>query len=167
MKHLLSLFIVVILSHDCYSQGSKLSHYLATNGIDYRKGDTIKLGRGSNYDGTFKYILAYGFGSVMSGNAGNKLHSSYSGFSAIIRQVKELNNRGENKPFFIVDIEGSGYVLEIEDAIATCEIKQCLKKNDNATISVADELTKLKKLKDEGALSDEEYKAAKEKLLNK
>jgi hypothetical protein len=53
----------------------------------------------------------------------------------------------------------------IEDAIAACEVQPCANQKGGTTVSVADELIKLKKLLDEGAITKSEYDTQKKKLL--
>jgi Short C-terminal domain len=59
----------------------------------------------------------------------------------------------------------TNYTLTIDDAIQVCEVVLCENPNNTNNTSVADEIIKLKKLLDEGAITQEEYDAQKKKLL--
>jgi len=143
----------------------RLKEYKASNNITYKEGDTIALGRGSGGQGTFVYLKIAG---IMAGSA-TQIGSSYSGLNVILKKIKSAKFKGAEKVFFTV---GGGnitnYMLEIEEAIATCEVKDCVspEKQPVSQLSKFDELKKLKALFDEGVLSKEEYDNEKKKLLN-
>lgn len=61
----------------------------------------------------------------------------------------------------------TNYTLDIENAIATCEVENCIEeKNErNSSVDKYDQLKKLKELFDEGILTQEEYDAEKKKIL--
>lgn len=151
--------------------------YTATNGITYRIGDTVKLGRGSSPDGHFRYLNIGGWASILlyDSNRGSEqfdIDRSMSGLSVIVKAINYYKFRGTTKVIFGV---GGGnitnYNLSIEDAIATCEVLPCNNGQSGATIiqplSTADEIKKLYELKKEGILTEEEFQQQKEKLLSK
>lgn len=90
----------------------------------------------------------------------------------MIKKIKSIKRRGAEVVIFTV---GGGtlsnYNLFIEDALATCEITDCVKQG---TVVVqasppTDNLDKLKKLKgllDGGAITQSEYDVQKKKLLD-
>lgn len=172
MKKLISL-VFVFLSFVSYSQ--KLDSYKASNGIVYHVNDTIKLGRGSAPNGDFLYLQMGGWGAAMSYNSNRgsnqfNIGRSYSGLNVIVRKIRSFKFKGAESVVFVVAGGNiTNYNLMIEDAIKTCEIADCKKDAIPVTVvnqtSKFDELKKLKELFDSGALTEEEYKAEKEKLL--
>jgi hypothetical protein len=52
--------------------------------------------------------------------------SAYSGLNVIIKKIKQVTFKGAVKTGFIVGGGNINYLLLIEDAIATCEIKDCV-----------------------------------------
>lgn len=181
---LLAMFIAMF----SYGQREKTETYSASNGVVYKVGDTITLGRGSAPNGDFNYLQQGGFGNTMaviggSGSgmmSGNKNQGSYnsgidrnySNSNVVLKKIKyQKNKRGTNKAFFVV---GAGAMtnlnLHIEDAIETCEVKDCKKSIQNVNVVSADgkydKLKKIKELKDDGILSEEEYQKEKEKIMN-
>lgn len=152
------------------------NEYRASNGVIYRIGDTILLGRGSAPNGDFRYLTIGGWGAVLMYNS-NETSSQfdvgrgYSGLTVKIKRILRMKDRGIEKVMFTV---GGGnitnYYLSIEDAIATCEVKDCATESRGTTIiqqplSPADELLKFKKLLDDGAIRKEEYEVQKKKIL--
>ncbi|WP_313029491.1 SHOCT domain-containing protein [Soonwooa sp.] len=182
----LSIVSVVLVS----AQRDKLENYTAVNKITYKIGDTITLGKGSAPNGDFNYLQQGGFGNtiamiggsdmgVMSGSKDKGSYSSgigrkYSGMNVIIKKIKvEKDRRGGSKVFFVV---GGGnitnYNLFIDDAATSCEIKDCVKETMDVNIvnaapaeSKYDKLKKIKELKDEGILSEDEFQKEKEKIM--
>ena len=58
------------------------------------------------------------------------------------------------------------YTLDIEGAISSCEIKNCIKDRKDISLNDKyDKLAKIKKLFDEGILTKEEYESEKKKIL--
>lgn len=161
MKKLISI-LFVFFSFVSYSQ--KLDSYKASNGITYKVGDDIMMGAGSGKSDNYVYMWVTGVvgkGTEISSRA-------YNGYKVTIKKMKHFKDGKDEKVLFLV---GGGnitnYTLDIENAIASCEIKDCNDKKVNSipVSSKYDELKKLKELFDSGALTEEEYKAEKEKLL--
>lgn len=146
-----------------------ISEYAASNGITYRVGDTVKLGRGSEPNGDFRYLNIAGWAGAMSEDPHNSAHRNYSGFNAIVKRISYLNIKGAKRYYFIVGVGNiTNFRLHIEDAIETCEVKPCKDDSRGSVIqqqSAADELLKFKKLRDDGIITEEEYQSKKEKLL--
>ncbi|MBC5840740.1 SHOCT domain-containing protein [Flavobacterium sp. F-380] len=143
----------------------RVSEYKASNGVTYKEGDTIQLGRGSGLQGTFVYLKIAGW---MAGST-TQIGSAYGGLNVEIKKIKKATFKGGDKVFFVV---GGGnitnYSLEIEEAIATCEVKECTA-SQTTVVSKSDKYDQLKKLKDllaDGTISQEEFDSEKKKLLN-
>ena len=174
MKAIILFFLFCSFSIICF--GENKDDYKASNGITYHIGDTIKLGRGSATNGDFRFLQMGGWAAVAgyNSNAGSSqfnIGKSYSGLNVILRKIKEQRFKGATKITFVV---GGGnitnYNLMIEDAIATCEIADCIEKVQKVEIinqsSRLDELKKLKELLDAGAITKDEYEVEKRKLLD-
>nr|BFF40407.1 hypothetical protein BACY1_22120 [Tenacibaculum mesophilum] len=145
----------------------KLKEYTASNGVTYKVGDEFKLGQGSDTNGKFVYVNIGGWG--MSTNAeSNRLGAANSGLIVTLKKIKKYNYKRYKGVYFTV---GGGnitnYTIDIENAIKSCEIEIC---NDKKEVAESkpdkyDQLAKLKKLLDDGVLTQEEYDAEKKKIL--
>ena len=159
------IILLLLLVSGVVNAQENLKEYVASNGITYKVGDMVLLGRGSGGQGTFVYLKIAGW---MAGSE-TQIGSAYSGLNVEIKKIKKQKFKGAEKIIFTV---GGGnitnYSLEIEEAISSCEIKDCATQN-NAPVSQTDKYDQLKKLKAllaDGTLSQEEYDAEKKKLLN-
>lgn len=144
------------------------TQYSASNGIVYKIGDLVELGRGAGVQGTYKYLHVSGWGAAIGANT--TIGSGYAGTKVSVKRISIEYNRRKNyrKIWFMV---GGGnitnYSLEIEQAIQECEVIPCIGKGQiENKVSTADELIKLKKLKDDGVLTDAEFEQQKKKLLS-
>lgn len=169
-------YIILLLAVPLFSFGQKLKEYKASNGITYRIGDTVKLGRGSDPNGNFMYVQIGGWGKAFTYESGKgaaqyDLDRNFAGTAAVIKKIRNEKAHGADRIVFTVGLGNiSNYDMYIEYAIATCEIADC-KKNLTMTAeqpkaSNAEELAKYKKLLDQGAITKAEYEAVKKKLLN-
>lgn len=145
----------------------KLKEYTASNGVTYTIGDEIELGRGSDANGNFIYVSLAGLAASTNVEQ-NRLGAFNAGLFVKIKKIKKLNQKNLRGVFFIVGGGNlSNYFIDIENAIATCEIKIC---NDKEVLygktDKYDQLAKIKKLFDDGVLSKEEYESEKKKILD-
>jgi len=134
------------------------------------------LGQGSMPNGDFKYLQMGGWGAILTYNQNKgteqfNIGKGYSGTNVILKKINIYHIRGAKKVIFIVGGGNiSNYWLYIEDAIQSCEIKDCIERKQQVVIqqqtTPADELLKYKKLLDDGAITKEEYDAQKKKILN-
>ncbi|MBC7847269.1 MAG: SHOCT domain-containing protein [Flavobacterium sp.] len=159
------IILLLLLVSGFVNAQENLKEYVASNGITYKVGDMVLLGRGSGGQGTFVYLKIAGW---MAGSS-TQIGSAYSGLNVEIKKIKKQKFKGAEKIVFTV---GGGnitnYSLEIEEAIGSCEIKDC-NTQSNAPVSQTDKYDQLKKLKAllaDGTLTQEEYEAEKKKLLN-
>lgn len=163
-----SVFLLFSVQIQAQNTVKKLKEFTASNGITYKIGDKIQLGRGSGTNGKFVYVSVGGMG--MSSNPDkNRLGSANTGLLVTVKKIKKYDYKRYKGVYFTV---GGGnitnYNLDIENAIATCEIKDCKNENDS-TQSVPDKYDRIKKAKklfDEGILTKEEYEAEKKKILS-
>ena len=181
MKRFLNftLFTTIIAGLPFLVSAQKKTEYLASNGKTYHIGDTVILNRGSSPMGNFMYVQFGGWGKVFTHDASkgveqDDLGRAYAGVGAVIKKIRNEKYRGVDRIVFTV---GLGTITNcdmfIEDAIATCEIKDCKGKAETApttapataTVSTADELAKYKKLLDQGAISKAEYEAMKKETI--
>ncbi|MBS1532155.1 MAG: SHOCT domain-containing protein [Bacteroidetes bacterium] len=167
MRKLL-LIITLLLPVAALSQ--KLKEYHASNGQTYHPGDTIRLGLGSMPNGDFKYIqinqlLPGPPDPRRSGALAARKDMSDNGY--VIKKITNVEQMTGGKKVSITIKTGGLPTCDIwiEDAIAACEVQPCASQKGGAAVSVADELIKLKKLLDEGAITRAEYDAQKKKLL--
>jgi hypothetical protein len=80
MKTILTLLLCCALASYTYGQNvERLDEYTASNGITYKIGDEIKLGRGSDTNGKFVYVNIGGW-AVSTNPEQNRLPASSSGF---------------------------------------------------------------------------------------
>ena len=167
MKKLLLIFLL-LAPIAAFSQ--KLKEYHASNGIAYHSGDTIKLGLGSMPDGNFKYIQ---INQLLPGPPDPRRSNSMaarkdmSGSGYVIKKIQNVRQMGGGEKTVITIRTGGLPTCDIwiEEAIATCEVTPCNNQKSTSTGSVADEIMKLKKLLDAGAITQTEYDAQKKKLL--
>jgi hypothetical protein len=57
-----------LASINCFTQ--KITQYRAINGINYKVGDTVRLGMGSAGDGSFMYLQIGGWAATYDPNKG-------------------------------------------------------------------------------------------------
>jgi len=168
MKKLLFIALSVLpFSAICQT----LTEFKAANGKTYHVGDTVKVGMGSMPDGDFKYIQVStpSFLPPRRNENDLKARRDFSLTNVVIKKIKKtMQLSGTEKVVFTTKTRGiNNYDIWIEEAIASCEVTPCTGTNSTATNhgSVADELLKLKKLLDAGAITKAEYDAQKKKLL--
>ena len=167
MKKLLLIPAVILC---LAASAQKLKEYHASNGKTYHPGDTIRLGLGSMPNGDFKYIQ---INQLLPGPPDPRRSNSMAARkdmtnnSYVIKKIQNVDQiTGGTKIAITIKTGGLPTCdIWIEDAIAVCEVTPCPNQKGVATTSVADELIKLKKLMDEGAITKAEYDAQKKKLL--
>ena len=96
-------------------------------------------------------------------------HKDLSGSGYVIKRISNAKQMtGSQKVVFTIKTGGfTTSDVWIEEAIASCEVTPCVdqKSSTSTKFSVADELLKLKKLLDAGAITQAEYDAQKKKVL--
>lgn len=165
--------------------GKIIDTLTTSSGFKVFVGQKIKIGTGAMPDGDFKYIRVSAtsvFNNFSENNTySNQTNSLSRHWSGHEGQIVRIDRRGNKKAGYIFYPIMHIYAaineeVDIENAIAAGEIivpeeyqpkQKPLLVEIKQNISVADELTKLKKLRDDGVLSEEEYQAQKKKLLEK
>ena len=194
MKKFFALLITTVFISKAYSQSNDNAlprlvddTLFTTSGYRVIVGEDINLGVGATPDGDFKFIRrnSTGFGTLMvqtDNNAYNKsqlsLPRNMAGHKGKVVKIVARGNKRIGVTYEPLITFGSGrYEVDVDNAIASGEIvvpdefkpkpKTAATVVEVKQISVADELTKLKKLYDDGILTKEEYEAQKKKLLEK
>jgi hypothetical protein len=161
--------------------------YVTTSGFTVKAGDELILGKGTlpNKFFAFIYQSPVGYFTETSLDASNR-KSLISTFAGKKVKVKRLQSYGTRRTGFnVVAVVGAGdivnYWIELDQAIDAGEIVvpepyasklDINKKNapvviQQNSVSVADEIKKLKDLYDSGVLTKDEYDKEKKKLLAK
>lgn len=159
----------------------KENQFKSSLGWTIKTGDEINLGKGSMPDKRFAFVtempnlLTY---NQYTDYNNSKLPHTYNGRGAKVADLMVAGNKKSG--FYIIAKlkvgQLSRYVMDIENAIEAGEVqlpaeyaKKDIPANNNTVpaSSSADELKKLKDLFDSGALTKEEYDAAKKKILDK
>ena len=187
------LLIISLLPVLCKAQDSLVivkngSDVLYTaSGYKVIVGQKIKIGIGSMPDGDFKYIRTSAnslFNVMTESSTPNNTYANQSnalgrGNSHLKFEVLKIDKRGNKKHGFVyypILKGGVRYEVDIDNGIAVGEIEvpeefrpkpKAVTVEAKQNISVADELTKLKKLRDDSVLTEDEYQAQKKKLLDK
>jgi len=111
--------VVILIAIPAISQNNiKLRFYKGSNKISYALGDTIKLGNGSEVGGRFIYITS-GY---------NGIPASKKGALVTIKKINKYNYKHFKGVILTVKDGNRTYTLDIENAIASCEIAICISK---------------------------------------
>jgi len=174
-----------------YAQDSTLPRIdgntlITTSGFKVTEGQDLKIGIGSMPDGDFKFIRRnaaslWNYYSTTGyqglANQANAFPRSQAGLSYKVKRIEKRGKKKTGYVYYVVIATGLvKYEMDIDNAISSGELvvpDEFKPKPKNAVtvvevkqqISVADELTKLKKLLDDGVLTKEEYDVQKKKLL--
>lgn len=124
----------------------------------YRIGDWVQIGKGNYPNGDFKYISI------------EKSNSEVVGSKLQITKIKTHGLKSVGLKYYLY-LEGKNkvYRCDIDNAMRTGEVivdDIVIEKSIEKKYSVADEIIKLKQLKDEGILTEEEFNAEKQKILS-
>ncbi|MBX2969004.1 MAG: SHOCT domain-containing protein [Cyclobacteriaceae bacterium] len=132
--------------------------YVSKDNIVFNVGDRIKIGRPSSVAQTFMYITEQ---DALTGTA--SLPAGYSGFETEIKRIRVGGNKriGYAVMFWTKGIWGpSTFVINIENALATGEIRSSVMTSDEA-------LAELKRAKDKldlGLITQQEFEKLKAEL---
>jgi hypothetical protein len=158
-----------------YVFAQDIKEYKASNGVTYHINDTVRLGRGSNNNGSFAYVEdrgAMGFINIPNPQGrsnGRGLQKEFANGGVIVKSIRKVQTNNVDKYIFMVSGVGPFRLsMYIDDAISACEVTPCKQAGAASApvASVADEIKKLKQLLDSGAITKEEYDSRKKKLLD-
>lgn len=147
----------------------------------------LKLGTGTKDNGYFRYIEVNSASMMRAYNTNgtnwgvqdaNSMSSQYNGLKGKVIKIEERGNKRTGKKWYAVIGVGETrrYQVDIENALIAGEIivednklgkKQSIATTETKTVSKADELIKLKSLKDEGLITEDEFKTIKAEILSK
>jgi len=124
---LLALLSSTILFKNAEAQES-LDRYTSSNGLVVNDNDSITIGVGSLPDGSYLHIYMSSLLSPLSANnieycrTNFKLQPGQEGATVVVRKIKQA----DGKVYFFVPLGGStSFIIEVEDAIASCELAYC------------------------------------------
>ena len=117
MKQLLFI-ITLLLPRIAFSQ------YKASNGITYNVGDTITIGKGSGFNGSFLYIQMNGAVVLSAENPDDlNMNRTYSGLRAVIKEIKVKKIAKQERTCFTTKVGPLNYIIYVEQAIEAGELK--------------------------------------------
>jgi hypothetical protein len=136
----------------------KFNEYISKDGISFKIGDTITIGKGSGVNGSFVFLtgISPSFSSYVP-------DASIYNTKAILDNITIKGNKSEGWKVYVFtksSFKQNALMFFIEDAIANGELKSALMTSDEA-------LTELKKCKDKldlGLITPEEFAKQKAEL---
>lgn len=181
MKTIQLLLLLLGLSLSAFSQSIKEDTLYTSQGLKIAKGQMMQLGAGTMPDGSFKYIRVSRYSLLRTqpwykdfpNNRGiaeaNALPSDQAGLKYKVYSVEDIGNNKRGHVYYaLIGITKiMKYEVDVENAIKSGEIVlPGYNPSAGTTVSVADELLKLKQLLDNGAISQAEFDTQKKKMLN-
>jgi hypothetical protein len=137
------------------------------SGEKYWKGKDVRLGYGSNGAKGFEFIAL----SPFSIAGPIPLGSAWANMKMTVKDFQFVGSKRAGKKFYVVARGGnlSPYWIDIVSALNQKEVASDLTR-DAVTVAapsgdMADQIKKLKDLKDSGALTEEQYNAALKKVI--
>lgn len=119
MKRQLLIFAVTTTFTTVSGQNMQLLFYNASNGVQYKPGMMVHLGKGSDVDQGFKHIDS----NYQGANGKANLPSNYTGQFIEIRKIKQSGTRKEGYKVYLICKSGpKSYWIEIEAAIKAGEV---------------------------------------------
>lgn len=149
--------------------GKSVPSFTTQSGTVFQIGDTVRIGRGSSANGSFRYI--YLPANVFTGSAQKFFDSSFAGTSI---PIKDLRRTNVDKTVAVIKGEGllSGCIdLNLAEEVGEIRTKAAQRPKAApavavvASTNVTDELIKLKQLLDAKVLTPAEFTVQKNKLL--
>lgn len=166
MKNTLIIFLFLPSLLLAQIPGKSIDGPLITKYGNFNIGDTLKVGTGSDQNGDFKFI--YQPKNMWLQTPQQNLPKMSSHIQLIIQGFKKYQStQFGTKYFTVVKTSIINGIVEIESAIEAGEIiiPGYRPNSGQQVASVADEILKLKKLLDMGAITQIEFDSQKKKLL--
>ncbi|GBF19536.1 MULTISPECIES: SHOCT domain-containing protein [Arenibacter] len=167
MKKLVILICLISFSLNAQKK-DKLTSYTASNGINYKVGDILWLGKGSGVDGKFEYVKIGGWARKLSSTPMKLSYKNENRPFTIKKMFKYRSDKWRSVHLTLGSDSSTNYTMDLDNAIRSGEVKQSIEKRDtnqNVSYDKYDKIAKLKKLFDDGALTQDEYEREKAKLL--
>lgn len=154
--------------------------FVAVDGETYTVGDSLKMGVGSNTDGSFNYI--YVPPNILLGSERITYSSAASGIIFKLKHFSKVKSSGETLGVFTyvpekkIDVGFMNAIVDINLALETGELesknpsygKNIITDSDKSVSDDKyDNLLKLKELYEAGVLTEDEFKKEKQEILNK
>jgi|GEM_PF-1198045 len=174
----LAVFVLILVgasSAQAQIPGKSVQSFTTRGGTVFHKGDTVKIGRGTGVNGSFRYIAIPA--NVFTGQPQKPFTSNFAGSAVVIKDLKAKDSGPDGiQTMAVIKGEGllSGCIL-INPAEEAGEIRTKYVLRPKATLApaapiasanITDELLKLKQLLDAKVLTPAEFAAQKNRLLN-
>ncbi len=150
--------------------GKAIPEYKTRMGTTFHPGDTLRLGLGTDLRGSFKYITIPA--NIFISPIPTPLSAVAANQRTVIKEIRlqTFNKRVGPRTVAVVNFGGFNDAVDLESAEEAGEIRTVNNRPKAtaaapASVSVADELIKLKGLLDANAITQAEYDAQKAKLL--
>ncbi len=124
MNKIFTLIILLLFCTSCSTLKNQEQSVVTVDGWTIRPGDTVKLGKGSKPDGSFKYVKNAGWQTavkVESPDVGVKSDQTIVDKSYNYKQVVVSSIKGNNT-LVIKTAVGGRIQIEVEEAIAVGEL---------------------------------------------
>lgn len=122
---LIILLVALLFSATCSAQ--KLDSYTTKAGWEIKPGDTLSLGVGSLPDGRYDFIysgLAVTIFETLAAEEGFD-PALQPGSEGALVVVSKIRKKGDQVMAYFIIEEMGGYLIEIENAIQSCELAFC------------------------------------------
>lgn len=126
MKTLTIMLIMATFAISASAQSVK--QYKAANGVNYKVGDTVKLGTGSADNGSFSCMFLSGWNAAMGYDQNGassqfNIGPAYANRQMIIQKINWEYIKGAKRYYFILGDNGTNdYNLYIDAAVKTHEV---------------------------------------------
>ena len=167
MKKLVILICLISFSLNAQKK-DKLTSYTASNGINYKVGDILWLGKGSGVNGQFEYVKIGGWAKKLSSTPMKLSYKNENRPFTIKKIFKYRSEKWKSVHLTLGSDSSTNYTMDLDNAISNGEVRQSIEKRDTDQLKNYDKydrIAKLKKLLDDGALTKDEYESEKGKLL--
>ena len=168
MKKIFLILTVMLVLPINAQKKDKLTSYTALNGINYKVGDILWLGKGSGVDGQFEYVKIGGWAKKLSSTPMRLSYKNENRPFTIKKIFKYRSEKWKSVHLTLGSDSSTNYTMDLDNAISNGEVRQSIEKrntNQQRNYDKYDKIAKLKKLFDDGALTQDEYEREKEKLL--
>lgn len=157
MNYFKITFIFFFISLTSFSQ----TEYKTKQGITYKIGDTIHIGRPMKIGRSMVMVAASHWKTIFKMNGSNSSNSNLTDKKVIINKIEEASGITR----FNFRIYQTNFYVNIDEAITTGEILSEHSLDSDKTEDKYDKLKKIKELYDSGALTKEEFDLEKTKIL--